>query len=144
LQPFLGIWLHATTGNEAWLLLPLFTGYVVAPIVDMLLGEDKNNPPEEVVQQLDRDFFYRFLTYAVVPLHFVTLIGVAWWAGTQDLSWWAFLGLAVVAGQEIQARTMARQDRVSRPRIRPLLDRTQPRAPPGCVDAGRPCECPNG
>jgi alkane 1-monooxygenase len=36
LQPFLGIWLHATTGNEAWLLLPLFTGYVVAPIVDML------------------------------------------------------------------------------------------------------------
>lgn len=98
LQPFLGIWLHAETGNEAWLLFPLFLGYVVAPFQDWLLGEDENNPPEEVVLQLDRDRYYRFLTYAVVPLHFVSLFGAAWWAGTQDLSWWAFIGLAVVAG----------------------------------------------
>lgn len=98
LKPLIGIWLHATTGNQAWLLLPLFTGYVVAPLVDMVLGQDNNNPPEAVVPQLDNDFYYRFLTYAVVPLHFVTLIGAAWWAGTRDLSWWAFAGLAVVAG----------------------------------------------
>ncbi len=98
LQPFLGIWLHAETGNEAWLLLPLFIGYVIAPFLDWLLGEDENNPPEEVVIQLDRDRYYRFLTYAVVPLHFVALIGAAWWAGTQDLSWWAFIALAIVAG----------------------------------------------
>ncbi len=98
LQPFLGIWMHAATGNQAWLLLPLFTGYVVAPILDWILGEDRNNPPEEVVAQLDRDIYYRLLTYLVVPLHFLTLIGAAWWAGTQDLHWWAFLGLAVVAG----------------------------------------------
>jgi len=98
LQPFLGIWLHAETGIEAWLLLPLFLGYVVAPTLDWILGEDKNNPPEEVVIQLDRDRYYRLLTYAVVPLHFAALIGAAWWAGTQDLSWWAFIGLAAVAG----------------------------------------------
>jgi alkane 1-monooxygenase len=98
LQPFLGIWLHAETGNQAWLLLPLFLGYVVAPFQDWLLGEDENNPPEEVVLQLDRDRYYRFLTYAVVPLHFIALFGAAWWAGTQELSWWAFIGLAVVAG----------------------------------------------
>ena len=98
LQPFLGIWLHAETGNQAWLLLPLFLGYVVAPFLDWILGEDENNPPEEVVLELDRDRYYRFLTYAVVPLHFVALFGAAWWAGTQDLSWWAFIALAVVAG----------------------------------------------
>jgi alkane 1-monooxygenase len=98
LQPFLGIWLHAETGIEAWLLLPLFLGYVVAPVLDWILGEDKNNPPEEVVIQLDRDRYYRLLTYAVVPLHFAALIGAAWWAGTQELSWWAFIGLAAVAG----------------------------------------------
>jgi len=98
LQPFLGIWLHHVTGNQAWLLLPLFTGYVVNPLLDAFLGEDRNNPPEAVVLQLDRDRFYRALTYIVVPLHFVSLIGAAWWAGTQPLSWWAFFGLAVVAG----------------------------------------------
>ncbi len=98
LQPLAGIWLHATTGNQAWLLLPLFTGYVVAPLLDWVLGEDTNNPPEAVVPQLDRDFYYRCLTFAVVPLHFVSLIGAAWWAGTRPLDWWAFLGLAAVAG----------------------------------------------
>ena len=98
LQPFLGIWLHARTGHQAWLLLPLAIGYILFPILDWLFGEDENNPPEEVVLQLDADRYYRLLTYAVVPLHFVSLIGAAWWAGTQDLSWWAFIGLAVVAG----------------------------------------------
>jgi alkane 1-monooxygenase len=98
LQPFLGIWLHAETGNEAWLLLPLALGYVAAPILDWLLGEDENNPPEAVVLQLDRDRYYRFLTYSVVPLHYVGLIGVAYWAGSQDLAWWSFIGLAAVAG----------------------------------------------
>ncbi len=62
LQPFLGIWLHAETGNEAWLLLPLALGYVAAPILDWLLGEDENNPPTAVILQLDRDRYYRFLT----------------------------------------------------------------------------------
>lgn len=98
LQPFIGIWLHARTGNEFWLLLPLALGYGVAPVLDWLLGEDRNNPPREVVPQLDRDRYYRRLTYAVVPLHFVALIGAAWWAGTQDLSWWAFISLAIIAG----------------------------------------------
>ena len=98
LQAFLGMWLHARTGNEAWLLLPLALTYIGAPLLDWWLGEDQNNPPEAVVLQLDRDPYYRWLTYIVVPLHFVALIGAAWWAGTQDLAWWSFIGLAVIAG----------------------------------------------
>jgi len=98
LQPFLGIALHASTGNELWLLLPLLLNYGIAPFIDMLFGEDRNNPPEEVVMQLDQDPYYRQLTYIVVPLHFITLIGAASYAATQDLSGWAVLGLAVVAG----------------------------------------------
>lgn len=98
LQAFLGMWLHARTGNEAWLLLPLALTYIGAPLLDWWLGEDQNNPPEAVVLQLDRDPYYRWLTFIVVPLHFVALIGAAWWAGTQDLAWWSFIGLAVIAG----------------------------------------------
>jgi alkane 1-monooxygenase len=98
LQPLLGIWLHSVTGVQAWLLLPLLLGYVVLPVADWILGEDNNNPPEVVIPQLDRDRYYRVLTFLVVPLHFISLIASAWWAGTQPLSWWGFLGLAVVAG----------------------------------------------
>ena len=62
LQPLFGIWMHASTGNEAWLFLGLLTNYVVAPALDMVIGVDRNNPPEEVVMQLDRDLYYRRLT----------------------------------------------------------------------------------
>jgi alkane 1-monooxygenase len=98
LQPFVAIWLHLETGNELWFLLPLASNYIIAPLLDWLIGEDSNNPPEEVVMQLERDPYYRRLTYIVVPLHFITLIACAWYAATQSLSWWAFTVLAIVAG----------------------------------------------
>lgn len=98
LQPLLGIALHARTGQEAWLALPLVLSYGLFPIADWLVGEDTNNPPEAVVRQLDADPYYRILTYLVVPLHFAALIGSAWWAGTQDLSVWAFIVFAIAAG----------------------------------------------
>lgn len=98
LQPFIGIWIYIETGIEAFLLLPLAMTYIMAPILDELLGEDENNPPEAVVSKLDADRYYRFLTYLVVPIHFVTLIGVAWFATTHEISAWAFVGLAVIAG----------------------------------------------
>jgi len=98
LQPFIGIWLHAETGNEFWLIAALLANYTIAPVIDALLGEDENNPPEAVVMQLDQDRYYRYLTYAVVPLHVATMLGCAWYAGTADLSPVGFLGLALVAG----------------------------------------------
>lgn len=98
LLPCLGIALHAITGQQAWLLLPLAIGYVLGPLLDYFVGEDPSNPPESIVPQLEQDLYYRILTYAVVPMHFVSLIAAAWWVGTQELSWWAFAGLAMVAG----------------------------------------------
>ena len=98
LQPFIAIWLHFKTGNELWFLLPFATNYIVAPLLDWAIGEDQNNPPEEVVMQLDQDRYYRRLTYAVVPLHLITLIGCVWYATTASISWWAFLLIAIVAG----------------------------------------------
>ena len=88
----------AWTGLEVSLLLPLVLTYVGGPLSDWIFGEDKNNPPEAVVPQLDEDNYYRILTYLTVPLHFVALIGAAWWAGTQDLSWWGLIILAVSVG----------------------------------------------
>ena len=55
LQPFLGIALHAATGDELWLLLPILLNYGLGPILDWVFGVDRNNPPEALVMQLDRD-----------------------------------------------------------------------------------------
>ncbi len=98
LVPLLGVALHARTGQPAMLAVPLLIGYGLMPLLDALFGEDLNNPPEEVVPQLEADRYYRVLTWLTVPLYFVSLIVCAWWAGTQALPWWAVLVLAYVAG----------------------------------------------
>ena len=98
LQALMPVVLHAYTGNELWFFLPFLLNYFVHPALDAVIGTDANNPPEEVVMQLEQDRFYRRLTYIVVPLHFFILIVCAVYAGTQDLSWWAFILLAIVAG----------------------------------------------
>lgn len=98
LQPLTGIWLHYLTGNQAWIFFGILTTYALGPLLDWMLGEDENNPPEEVVMQLERDKYYRRLTYAIIPLHFGALFGSAWYASAADLTWWGYLGLAMVAG----------------------------------------------
>ncbi len=100
LLPFTGMALHAWTGAQIALGLPLLISYGLMPLLDFLIGEDENNPPEAVVPQLEQDRYYRWLTWATVPLHFVALIACAWWVGTQDLAWWAVLMLAYIAGTD--------------------------------------------
>jgi alkane 1-monooxygenase len=98
LMPFLGLAAHHYTGWQISLGLPLLIAYGLMPLLDALIGDDRNNPPEAVVPQLDADRYYRWLTWAAVPLHYAALIGCAWWAGTHELSWWALLLLAYMAG----------------------------------------------
>ena len=100
LLPFLGMAVHAFTGYALALGIPLVISYGLMPLLDALIGEDRNNPPEAVVPQLEEDRYYRWLTWATVPLHFVALIGCAWWAGTQPMPWWGVLILAYVAGTD--------------------------------------------
>jgi alkane 1-monooxygenase len=81
-----GIGAYALTGSEWVLALPLLITYVLTPLADAITGVDRNNPPEEVVPQLEADLYYRVLTWATVPLHFVVLIALAWFTGVTPLS----------------------------------------------------------
>jgi alkane 1-monooxygenase len=100
LIPFVGIAAHAATGWQITLGIPLVISYGVMPLLDLLIGEDESNPPEAVVPQLEEDRYYRWLTWLIVPLHFVALIGCAWWVGTHDLSWWAVVMVGYIAGTD--------------------------------------------
>jgi alkane 1-monooxygenase len=98
LMPLLGIALYFRFGHE-WLLgVPLIINYFLIPVLDWIIGSDGNNPPEEIVPQLEEDRYYRYLTWATVPLHFVTLLAVAWFAATQGISAGAVVLMAITAG----------------------------------------------
>ncbi|MEM8561389.1 MAG: alkane 1-monooxygenase, partial [Pseudomonadota bacterium] len=98
LMPVLSCWMAASTGQLIWYWGTLFVWYALVPVIDHLLPTDSSNPPEEVVPQLERDPYYRVLTYLTVPIHYFTLIYSAYVVGTQSLPWYAILGLALSVG----------------------------------------------
>ena len=98
LVPLVFIYYYLQTGNEVILALPLTIGYVIFPLLDWAIGSDSSNPPEEIVPQLEEDKFYRLLTYATIPMHYIVLVACTWVVGTQALSPIMVIVLAIVAG----------------------------------------------
>jgi alkane 1-monooxygenase len=97
-MPLMGIGLASITGAGAWNWLTLVVWYAVLPLADLAIGSDANNPPESAVERLDRDPYYRILTYITVPVHYVILVTAAWYAATRPLSVSSFVGLTLSVG----------------------------------------------
>ena len=80
--------------------------FVVMPALDLRLGADGQNPPDEAAQLLEEDRYYRFCTYAFVPLQYLSVISAALtftapnlaWLGQGPLGWPAKIGLALSIG----------------------------------------------
>lgn len=87
-----------TGGHVFWAFVPLITGYVVIPLLDLAIGEDRSNPPEAVVEALSSDNYYRVLLYLSIPVFYGSFFMVAWALGTVDLPLLAWLALAYIAG----------------------------------------------
>ncbi|MFT0212723.1 alkane 1-monooxygenase [Pseudomonas sp. F1_0610] len=61
--------------NNTWILsYGAFMLYVIVPVLDIILGQDTNNPPESAVPQLENDLYYRLIVYSYVPLQLLTTV----------------------------------------------------------------------
>jgi alkane 1-monooxygenase len=60
-----------------WWIGPLFI-YVLIPLLDVAIGADPTNPPADVLAWLEQDRYYRWVTYAFLPLQYVAL-AVGFW-----------------------------------------------------------------
>ena len=98
LIPFAGMALMIRSGQQWTLWLPLVFLYVGIPLLDYLFPNDRSNPPEQIVPQLEADLYYRLLNYLTVPLHFVTLICGAWFVASHELGWFGLLGHSLMVG----------------------------------------------
>jgi alkane 1-monooxygenase len=98
LVPFVSMGLMLLTGKEWMLWTPLVFLYIVIPLLDYLFPNDSNNPPEQVVPQLEVEAYYRVLNHLTVPLHFVTLITGAWFVSSHELGWSGLLAIGLTVG----------------------------------------------
>ena len=72
--PFAAIWLHALTGWGVWLWLGPIVILGIVPLVDLAAGLDPGNPPDDLVATLERDRYYRRLTFGFLPVQYAALL----------------------------------------------------------------------
>ncbi len=96
--PLIGLYLVSVTGWSVFYAFTLVVWYAVIPALDVLFGNDPNNPPEAAVARLEADRYYRVLTYLTVPVHYASLIVSAWWVVTKPMAWWEVVALALSLG----------------------------------------------
>jgi alkane 1-monooxygenase len=78
LIPFASWGLVEATGLDVfWYFGPLFV-FGAIPLIDLLVGIDPNNPSDEVLERLENDRYYRWVTYAFIPMQYVAFIWTAW------------------------------------------------------------------
>ncbi|EME51490.1 alkane 1-monooxygenase [Rhodococcus ruber BKS 20-38] len=69
-----------------WWIGPLLV-YVLLPILDRFFGPDGQNPPDEVMEMLENDKYYRYCTYAYIPFQLASLVFACYLWSAPDLSW---------------------------------------------------------
>jgi alkane 1-monooxygenase len=96
--PFLSWGLVSATGMDVfWFFGPVFI-FGLVPLVDLVVGIDPNNPPDEVLERLEEDRFYRWITYAFIPLQYVAVIWTAWMISQPQHDVLDRLGMAISLG----------------------------------------------
>jgi len=93
--PFMVYGLVQLTGWGAfWFFGPILI-FGVFPPLDLVIGLDADNPPDSVLKWLERDRYYRWCTYAFLPLQYAGLVfACAMWA-SGELSVLDKVGLAL-------------------------------------------------
>ena len=96
--PFMSWALVEATGwGVFWFGGPMFV-FGAMPLLDSLIGKDSSNPPDSVVKWIEQDRYYRWCTYAYIPLQYLALFGGAWLLAGDQLSVVEKVGLALTLG----------------------------------------------
>jgi alkane 1-monooxygenase len=95
---FVGFGLHELTGWGVWFWLGPIVILGVVPAIDLVAGLDKSNPPDDVIEALEKDRYYRWITYLFLPIQYAGFVGAFWLLAHGDLSTVDKVGLAISIG----------------------------------------------
>ncbi|WP_321808047.1 alkane 1-monooxygenase [Burkholderia sp. BCC1993] len=96
--PILSAQLALSTGLHVfWWFGPLFA-FGVIPVLDTLIGDDRDNPPDAVVAQLERERYYRCIVYLATLVEYIAFFMCVRIVGTHALAWYDYVGFALSLG----------------------------------------------
>jgi alkane 1-monooxygenase len=96
--PFIVYGLVQLTGIPALYFFGPVVVFVVFPILDLMIGVDAENPPDSVIKWLEQDRYYRWCTYAFLPIQYGGIVFACWLWSSGQLSVFESVGLALTMG----------------------------------------------
>ena len=72
--------------------------FVLAPMIDLVAGLDRSNPPDDVIEALENDKYYRWITFLFLPIQYAGFITAMYLIAKGDLSIADKVGLALTVG----------------------------------------------
>jgi alkane 1-monooxygenase len=98
-----GAWL--LTGLGGFFYIGPVVVLVVVPAIDLVVGLDRSNPPDDVIEALEKDKYYRWITYLFLPIQYAAFVCAMYMLAKGDplgiggeLALWEKVGLAVSIG----------------------------------------------
>ena len=95
---FAALGLHALTGWGLWLWIGPIVILGIVPVIDLMTGLDRSNPPDDLITALEGDKYYRWITYLFLPLQYAGFVTVFWFLAHGNLSVIDKVGLALAIG----------------------------------------------
>ena len=98
LLPFAAVGLFVLTGWGLWLWLGPIVILGLVPLVDWTAGRDAASPPDDAIAALERDRYYRWITFVFLPLQYAGFVLGMWFIARGGLGTLDSVGLAVTLG----------------------------------------------
>ena len=101
---FVAVGMYAATGWDVWLWIGPIVILGVVPAIDLVAGLDRSNPPDDAIEALENDKYYRWVTYLFLPIQYAGFVGAFYLIaggtpfGMEELSLLGKLGLAISIG----------------------------------------------
>ena len=93
------IWgLVAATEWHVWWYFGPFFVFVLIPLFDLVAGLDPNNPPDELIEALEEDRYYRWVTFAFIPLQIAGFLWGCFLLGNGTIFGWDPFATSVLPG----------------------------------------------
>jgi alkane 1-monooxygenase len=93
--PFLAWGLVEATGLGVFWFYGPFLVFGVFPLLDLIVGLDAENPPDDAIKWLEQDRYYRWCTYLYLPVQYAGLVFACWQWSSGKLSTVEDIGLAL-------------------------------------------------
>jgi len=96
--PFVAVAGFASTGRAVFLWIGPIVILGIVPLLDLVVGLDPSDPPDAVIDALEADRYYRWITFLFLPVQYAGFLVALAYLVRGDLSTSQRIGLAVTVG----------------------------------------------